>query len=126
MNLLDFSFTPSEFILLNGDKFSPEFSGENSLHLLCSEGSVDGMYLASLMCAAAFLANENESALTLELVQKKKIFGLWESTKLVVRPAGPAPNWNGLRLNQEFFLLPVKHMQCLEIMVFTILFMPCS
>jgi hypothetical protein len=98
MNLLDFSFTPSEFILLNGDKFSPEFSGENSLHLLCSEGSVDGMYLASLMCAAAFLANENESALTLELVQKKKIFGLWESTKLVVRPAGPAPNWNGFTL----------------------------
>jgi hypothetical protein len=98
MILSEYSFTPSEFILLTGDKFSPESQTENQLPLLCSDGIVDGMYLASLMCAAAILANEDEGALTLEPTQTKKMFGLKESTHLVIRPAGVAPKWNGFTL----------------------------
>jgi hypothetical protein len=98
MILSEYSFTPSEFILLTGEKFSPESQDENQLSLLCSDGCVDGMYLASLMCAAAILANEDEDALTLELTQTKKMFGLKESTHLIIRPAGVAPKWNGFTL----------------------------
>lgn len=92
------SFTPSEYILLNGEKFSPESDGENKLHLLCSEGTVDGVSLAALMVSAAILANEEEGALTLELAQTKKMFGLKESTHLIIRPVGFSPNWNGFTL----------------------------
>ena len=98
MTFTDFSFTPSEYILLNGEKFAPESSGANKLNMLCSDGAVDGLYLASLMCAVAILANEDERALTLELSQTKKMFGLKESTHLIIRPAGQTPNWNGFTL----------------------------
>jgi hypothetical protein len=98
MNLSGYSFTPSEFILLTGDKFSPEKTGDNSLPLLCSDGTVDGVYLSVLMCAAAILANEEEGALTLELTTTKKMFGLKESTHLIMRPAGVPTNWNGFTL----------------------------
>lgn len=92
------SFTPSEYILLNGEKFSPEADGENKVHLLCSEDTVDGVSLAALMVSAAILANEEEGALTLELAQTKKMFGLKEATHLIIRPAGVTPNWNGFTL----------------------------
>ena len=56
MNITDLPFTPSELILLNGDKFAPE--AETGGHqLLCSDGMVNGHYLAVMMVAAAFLAN---------------------------------------------------------------------
>ncbi len=92
------SFTPSEFILLNGEKFAPESRSEDKLPLLCSDIVVDGVYLTSLVCAAAVLANEAESALELVLTSKKTAFGLKESTELVLRPVGQAPNWNGYTL----------------------------
>jgi hypothetical protein len=98
MTLSEQPFTPSEYILLTGDKFSPESQGENQLPLLCSDGSVDGMYLASLMCAAAILANEDEDAMILEPTQTKRMFGLKESTHLIIRPAGVSPKWNGFTL----------------------------
>jgi hypothetical protein len=98
MKLSEYSFTPSELILLTGEKFSPESNGENQLSLLCNDGSVDGMYLASLMCAAAILANEDENAMTLEIIQTRKMMGLKESTHLIIRPAGSTPNWNGFTL----------------------------
>jgi hypothetical protein len=98
MTLTEYSFTPSEFILLNGDKFAPESRGGNKLPLLCSDGSVDGVYLTSLMCTAAVLANELEGALELELLRKKVAFGLKETTELVIRPCGQTPNWNGYTL----------------------------
>jgi hypothetical protein len=98
MSLIEYSFTPSEFILLTADKFSPELTGENSLPLLCSDGSVDGAYLASLMCIAAILANEEEGAIKLELNTTKKLFGFKEMTHLVIRPTGIPANWNGFTL----------------------------
>jgi hypothetical protein len=98
MSLTEYSFTPSEFILLNGDKFAPESRGEDKLPLLCSDGIVDGVYLTSLMCVAAVLANEEEGALEIELVNKKTVFGLKETNDLVLRPKGQTPNWNGYTL----------------------------
>jgi hypothetical protein len=98
MTLTEYSFTPSEYILLNGDKFAPESRGDNQLPLLCSDGNVDGVYLTTLMCAAAILANELEGALELELSRKKVAFGLKETTELILRPCGQTPNWNGYTL----------------------------
>ncbi len=98
MALTEFSFTPSEYILLNGDKFAPESRGENKLPLLCSDGIVDGVYLTTLMCAAAILANEIEGALEINLAKKKSAFGLKESMELEIRPCGQTPNWNGYTL----------------------------
>jgi hypothetical protein len=98
MSLTEYSFTPSEFILLNGEKFAPESRGEDKLPLLCSDTIVDGVYLTTLMIAAAVLANIDEGALEIELVTKKKAFGLKETTELYLRPKGHTPNWNGYTL----------------------------
>jgi hypothetical protein len=98
MSLTENSFTPSEYILLNGDKFAPESRGENQLPLLCTDGSVDGVYLTTLMIAAAVLANESEGALEIGLNRKKTTFGLKEVTEVVLKPSGQTPNWNGFTL----------------------------
>ena len=105
MPFTDFSFTPSEYILLNGDQFSPETSGANKMPLLCSETLVDGSYLASLMIIAAVLANEEEGALTLQPESTKRMFGLNESTHLVMRPAGHSPSWNGYTLESAILFI---------------------
>lgn len=98
MSLTDFSFTPTEFILLNGDKFAPESTGPGLLPLLCSDGSVDGQHLVTIICAAAILANEEVGALSLKLVHSRKLLGLKESDYLEIRPIGQTPNWNGFTL----------------------------
>jgi hypothetical protein len=105
MKYSESSFTPSEYILLNGDKFSPESNSENKIHLLCSDGTVDGEYLAALMVTAAILANEEEGALTLELTQTKKMLGLKESAHLILRPVGTTPNWNGFTLESGILFI---------------------
>jgi hypothetical protein len=97
MGLTKFSFTPSEFILLNGDRFSPEV--DNGGHqLLCSDGMVNGNHLAVMMTAAAILANVEENALEIE-VRKKKA-GLFSTAKeaLFIHPVGQGPSWNGYTL----------------------------
>jgi hypothetical protein len=105
MTLTEHSFTPSEYILLNGDKFAPESRGEDKLPLLCSDGNVDGVYLTTLMCAAAVLANEFEGALEIELLHKKKAFGLKDTYELELRPIGQTPNWNGYTLESGIMFI---------------------
>lgn len=105
MPFSDYSFTPSEFILLNGDKFAPEKKGESGLPLLCSDGTVDGNYLATLMVAAAILATEDENGLTLEPVTTRKMLGLKEKTHLIIRPAQVTPNWNGFTLESGILFI---------------------
>ena len=98
MLLTDLPFTPSELILLNGDRFAPEIEKEGH-QLLCSEGMVDGHYLAVMMIAAAFLANEEMKALSFELSARSK--GLFSSARkfsLKIKPMGQPPNWNGYTL----------------------------
>lgn len=105
MTLTEHSFTPSEYILLNGDKFAPESRGEDKLPLLCSDGNVDGVYLTTLMCAAAVLANEFEGALEIELLHTKKAFGLKDAYELELRPSGQTPNWNGYTLESGIMFI---------------------
>lgn len=98
MALTDIPFTPSELILLNGDRFAPEV--ETGGHqLLCSDGMVDGNYLAVMMVAGAILANEEMGALELDLRQKpKKLFSSSRGYDLFIKPIGQPPNWNGYTL----------------------------
>lgn len=97
MKLTDSPFTPSELILLNGDKFAPEVE-TNGHQLLCSDGMVNGHYLAVMMTAAAILANEEEGALEVELrEQKKKLFSS-SSSRVLIKPKGQPPSWNGYTL----------------------------
>ena len=70
MGLTEFSFTPSEYVFLNGDKFSPKADGSSSLALLCSDASVDGHQLAVNLILAAILANESEGALEVSIQEK--------------------------------------------------------
>lgn len=98
MKLTDSPFTPSELILLNGDKFAPEVES-NGHQLLCSDGMVNGHYLAVMMTAAAILANEEEGALEVSLrEQKKKLFSSTSSYRIFLRPIGQPPSWNGYTL----------------------------
>ncbi|MDO9122427.1 MAG: hypothetical protein Q7U31_11620 [Anaerolineaceae bacterium] len=98
MKLTDSAFTPSELILLNGDKFAPEVES-NGHQLLCSDGMVNGHYLAVMMTAAAILANEEEGALVVELrEQRKKLFSSASTTRVFIRPVGQPPSWNGYTL----------------------------
>ncbi|MBA3074356.1 MAG: hypothetical protein FP831_12210, partial [Anaerolineae bacterium] len=98
MKLTDSAFTPSELILLNGDKFAPEVES-NGHQLLCSDGMVNGHYLAVMMTAAAILANEEEGALVVELrEQKKRLFSSASTTRVFIRPVGQPPSWNGYTL----------------------------
>jgi len=98
MKLTDSAFTPSELILLNGDKFAPEVES-NGHQLLCSDGMVNGHYLAVMMTAAAILANEEEGALVVELrEQKKKLFSSASTTRVFIHPVGQPPRWNGYTL----------------------------
>ncbi len=98
MKLTDSAFTPSELILLNGDKFAPEVES-NGHQLLCSNGMVNGHYLAVMMTAAAILANEEEGALVVELrEQRKKLFSSASTTRVFIRPVGQPPSWNGYTL----------------------------
>ena len=98
MGLTDIPFTPSELILLNGDKFAPEVA-EGGHQLLCSDGMVNGHYLAVMIFAAAILANEDEGALGIEKRPiKKRLFSSDPGQSLYIHPVGQAPNWNGYTL----------------------------
>jgi hypothetical protein len=115
MGLTDFPFTPSELILLNGDKFAPEVQ-TGGHQLLCSEGMVNGHYLAVMMTAAAILANEEENALSFEIKQRKKFFSSNPEKQLFIHPLGQPPNWNGYTLESavlysagQFFAVQGDH-----------------
>lgn len=98
MKLTDSPFTPSELILLNGDKFAPEVESDGH-QLLCSDGMVNGHYLAVMMTAAAILANEEECGLVVELrEQKKKLFSSASGQRIFIKPVGQPPSWNGYTL----------------------------
>lgn len=98
MKFTDSPFTPSELILLNGDQFAPEVDADGH-QLLCSDGMVNGNYLAVMMVAAAILANEAENALLLEEKKRKKsLFSSAPNTSLFIHSVGQPPSWNGYTL----------------------------
>lgn len=104
MTLLDFSFTPSEYMFLNGEKFSPSSEGAESVFLLCSDTHVNGPQLAMLLVMGAILANESEGALAIDLQSKKKLFGS-TTHELYLRCVQPTPNWSGYTLEAAVMFL---------------------
>lgn len=105
MGLTDFSFTPSEYIFLNGEKFSPESEGNDSLALLCSDKMVNGYRLAIQMILAALLANEAEGALEIKVQEKKTLFGGSSKKDIFLFPKPPAPNWSGYTLESAIMFV---------------------
>ncbi|MFL5381606.1 MAG: hypothetical protein ACJ8GN_03705 [Longimicrobiaceae bacterium] len=75
--------TPSERVLIFGDRFSTPAGMLGYSEVVLSSGSkVDADRLAQNLFAAAFLANEQAGAIGLELRQGKAMFGLMKTEKL--------------------------------------------
>ncbi len=105
MRLSELSFTPSEYILLNADKYAPEAKGKDGHNLLCSEGVVNGPRLAGMLVAAALLANQEEKALEIEMGQSKRLFRLDPVPHVYLRPQGQPPNWSGYTLENTLLFI---------------------
>jgi hypothetical protein len=83
--------TPSEVVLLNGDRFSK--LDKNGFPLPRGETKVDPNPLAIAALEAAILGNERAGAITLEHGIEKKLFGLLNSKVVRLRPGAAAPQW---------------------------------
>jgi len=101
----DLPFTPSEYILLNADKYAPEAKGKQGHNLLCSEGMVDGNHLAALLIVSAILVNENENALEIQIGQSKRLFRADTVSHVYLRPQGQPPNWSGYTLENTILFI---------------------
>lgn len=105
MGFTDFSFTPSEYVLLNADRYASEGSGKNAHNLLCREGIVDGPNLAALLVMAAILACQAEGALEVSLGQSKRLFHADTVSHVLLKPGGKVPNWNGYTLENTLLFV---------------------
>jgi hypothetical protein len=85
--------TPSELVLLNGEKFAAKAGIFNKAHLLHLDQDVDMVSLAQLCLASALLANEQAGALRLEIRQKKAMLGLTTTQALFSDPSNQLPQW---------------------------------
>ena len=86
--------TPSERVLIFGDRFSTPggMMGFNEV-VLSSGNKVNADRLAENIFAAAFLANEQAGAVGLELRQGKAMFGLMKTEKLHAVPGAKQVGW---------------------------------
>ncbi len=91
--------TPSEIVLLNGERFAPRAGLTHKFHLLHMEQDVSLTHLAQSMAVAAILANEQVGTLRLDPCERKTLFGLAKTTVLLVHPlrplAWPEPSLEG-------------------------------
>ena len=101
----DLPFTPSEYILLNADKYAPEAKGKQGHNLLCSEGMVDGNHLATMLITSAILVNENENALEIQTGQNKRLFRADTVSHVYLKPHGQPPNWSGYTLENTILFI---------------------
>lgn len=86
--------TPSERVLIFGDRFSTPAGMLGYSEMVLSSGSkVDADKLAQKVFAAAFLANEQAGAIRLELRQGKAMFGLMKTEKLHAVPGQKHVGW---------------------------------
>jgi len=86
--------TPSERVLIFGDRFGPPagMMGFNEV-VLSSGNKVSADRLAENIFAAAFLANEQAGAIGLELRPGKAMFGLMKTEKLHAVPGHKQVGW---------------------------------
>jgi hypothetical protein len=101
----DLSFTPSEYILLNADRYVPAAKDKKGHNLLCSEGMVDGNSLASTLLVAAILTCEAEKALEIQFGQSKRLFHADTVSHILLKPGGAIPNWNGYTLENSVLFI---------------------
>ena len=86
--------TPSERVLIFGDRFSTPAGMLGYSEVVLSSGAkVDADRLAQNVFAAAFLANEQAGAIRLELRQGKAMFGLMKTEKLHAVPGQKQVGW---------------------------------
>ncbi len=105
MGFADLSFTPSEYILLNADRYVPAAKDKNGHNLLCSEGIVDGNILATTLLVAAILTCEAEKALEIQFGQSKRLFHADTVSHILLKPGGQVPNWNGYTLENSVLFI---------------------
>lgn len=83
--------TPSEVVLLHGDRFAGEAGMlRGKEELLTSDKKVSTDQLAEAALAAIVLANEQARGIRLEARTRKALFGLMSRQTLYASPAGPA------------------------------------
>lgn len=94
MNAIDplAPLTPSELVLLNGERFAKKVMLGN-VSLLHSDTSVSAAQLAQAMIAASFLANEQVGAIRLEKHKKKALLGLRKVEVLYVLVGEEKISW---------------------------------
>ena len=86
--------TPSERVLIFGDRFSTPAGMLGYSEVVLSSGiKVDADRLAQNVFAAAFLANEQAGAIRLEPRQGKAMFGLMKTEKLHAVPGHKQVGW---------------------------------
>ena len=86
--------TPSERVLIFGDRFSTPAGMLGYSEVVLSTGNkVDADKLAQNVFAVAFLANEQAGAIGLELRQGKAMFGLMKTEKLHAAPGRKQVGW---------------------------------
>jgi hypothetical protein len=105
MSLTGHSFTPSEYILLNGEKFAPPAEGLDSLALLICDGKVSGPRLVVSMLMAAILANESEGGLEILKSEKKGLFNTAPRNELRLRVIRNTLNWSGYTLESAVMFI---------------------
>lgn len=84
--------TPSEIVLLNGERFAEKRLMGN-VRLLRTDRKVAADQLAQAILTAAFLSNEKEDAIRFETGELSRWFGLRSRTALFVEPADEPPSW---------------------------------
>ncbi len=88
MNDTDITFTPSELVLLNGERFASKGKLLDKTRLIHNGAEVVCSDLVKRVIAAAILGSEQRGVLRLEIRQKKGMLGLGKVNALYLEPAG--------------------------------------
>ena len=81
-------FTPSEVVILNGERFAPSASVLNKYTVYASGQGVNANKLAVAAWSAALLANEQYGLIRLTPSVNSTLFGLVKTPTLLVEPTG--------------------------------------
>jgi len=99
-----YALTPSELVFLNGEIFAGKAMLGN-MPLLHTDQVVSISQLGQAVLAAAFLANENVGAFSLDIGQKKAMLGLRKVKTLSAKPGKNTPAWPESSLESALFTL---------------------
>jgi hypothetical protein len=98
-------FTPSEVVILNGERFAPSASVLNKYTVYASGQGVNANKLAVAAWSAALLANEQYGLIHLTPSVNSTLFGLVKTPTLLVEPTGVQPGWPAGTLEADLLLV---------------------